>query len=265
MPPKWRRYKSAMRGRLIVSMIGGVVLFLCACQSDRPEYPAWSPPGATTPIPDDRALAQPDGPPPPPEPQPQSPAVDYGPGAAEAPNAAQIGASPSPQLIMPSQEGAQSVTTAAEAPLHTLNLVRERIPPVLLAALADPYAQPRPLTCQSLSGSIDRLTVALGPDFDNPPPAHKTSVAGSGGLGLQLMNGAAGSLLPFHSILGALTGSTKHDELIIRAIAAGAAQRAYLKGLGESRGCAWSATPIHHVVPAPPIYDGPPQPRYPAG
>jgi hypothetical protein len=106
--------------------------------------------------------------------------------------------------------------------------------------------------------------VALGPDFDIPPPARRTSVTGSGGLGLQLMNGAAGSLLPFHSILGALTGSTKHDELVIRAIAAGAAQRAYLKGLGESHGCADPAMPLHRAIPAPPVYDGAPQPRYPA-
>jgi hypothetical protein len=165
---------------------------------------------------------------------------------------------------MPSQEGAQSVTTAAESPLHTLNLVHEHIPPVLLAALADPYAAPQPLTCQTLAVSIDRLTVALGPDFDTAQPERKVSVTGSGGLGLQLMNGAAGTLLPFHSILGALTGSTKHDELIIRAIGAGAAQRAYLKGLGESRGCSQPSTPLHHAIPAPPVYDGPPKPRYPA-
>lgn len=263
MPPKWRRYKPVMRGLVFISFTAAAALVLSACQGDRPEYPAWSPPGAPPPIADNRGQAWPDGPPPP-APPPQGPAVDYGSRAADAPNAAQPGAAPNPQLIMPSQEGSQSLTTAAESPLHTLNLVHEQIPPVLLAALADPYAQPQPLTCQTLSESIDRLTVALGPDFDSPPPARKTSVTGSGGLGLQLMNGAAGSLLPFHSILGALTGSTRHDELIIRAIAAGAGQRAYLKGLGESRGCADPAMPLHRAIPAPPVYDGPPQPRYPA-
>jgi hypothetical protein len=248
-----------MRGRFLVLSFVGAAL-LTACQGDRPEYPAWSddvgPPPAAGPV-----VAPPDGAPPP-APLPQGPPVDYGP--AQAPNAAQIGAAPSPQLIMPSQEGAESLTTAAEAPLHTLNLVHEHIPPVLLAALADPYAYPEPLTCEALATAIDRLTVALGPDFDRRETRSKTSVTGRGGLGLQLMNGAAGSLLPFHSILGALTGSTKHDELIIRALAAGAAQRAYLKGLGESRGCPDPASPLHAASPVPPVYDGPPKPRYPA-
>ena len=59
------------------------------------------------------------------------------------------------------------------------------------------------------------------------------------------MNGVAGGLLPFHMILGALTGSTKHDELIIRAYVAAGAQRAYLNGLGEQGGCRELATPRH--------------------
>jgi hypothetical protein len=146
-----------------------------------------------------------------------------------------------------------------------MNLVHEHIPPVLLASLADPYAYPNPLTCENLTDSIGRLTVALGPDFDNPPPKKRRKVTGSGGLGLQLLNGAAGNLLPFHGYIGALSGSSKHDELIIRAIGAGAAQRAYLKGLGEARGCPEPASPRHHNPPAPPVYDGPRRPKYPIG
>jgi hypothetical protein len=167
--------------------------------------------------------------------------------------------------VTPGQEGAKSVTTAAEAPLHEMNLVHERIPPVLLASLADPYAAPAPLTCDSLAENIDRLTVALGPDFDDQTPKQKRKVTGSGGLGLQLLNGFTSNLLPYHGYVGALTGSSKHDELIIRAIGAGAAQRAYLKGLGEAHGCPMPASPFHRDPAAPPVYDGPPQPQYPIG
>jgi len=232
------------------------------CQAQNAMYPPWPPPAAPAPQP---AYSPPSGSPRPPAPPPQGPAVDYGPAPAAAPNAAEPGAPRNPQLVTPGQEGAQSLTTAAEAPFHEMNLVHEHIPPVLLASLADPYAYPNPLTCESLSESIARLTVALGPDFDNPPPKKARKVTGSGGLGLQLLNGAAGNLLPFHGYIGTLSGSSKHDELIIRAIGAGAAQRAYLKGLGEARGCQNPAAPRHHNPPAPPVYDGPRRPKYPIG
>ena len=199
----------------------------------------------------------------PPEPPPQSSYAPYDDQSQGAPNASQIGAPPSPQLVTPSQEGAKSLTTAAEAPLHEMNLVGQRIPPVLLAALADPYASPSPLTCDTLADAVDNLTVALGPDFDNLPPAERKKLTESGGLGLQLANSAAGSLLPFHGYIGYLTGATKRDQLILRALNAGSARRAYLKGLGEAQRCAEPATPRHLAVAAPPVYDGPRRPRYP--
>lgn len=237
-------------------------------------YPIWPPPPvAQPPAPQppapqpvaQTAEAPPPGPPQPPGPPPHGQPVDYGPQAADAPNAAEFGAPPSPTLVTPGQEGAKSLTTAAETPLHEMNVVREKIPPVLLEALADPYAYPEPLTCQNLTDSIDRLTVALGPDFDDRGPKPKHKVTGSGGLGLQLLSGFAGNLLPYHGYVGALTGSSKHDELVIRALGAGAAQRAYLKGLGEAHSCPDPAAPHHKEVRAQPVYDGPPKPRYPIG
>ncbi len=165
--------------------------------------------------------------------------------------------------MTPSQEGSKSLTTAAEAPLHEMNLVGQRIPPVLLIALADPYAYPSPLTCDTLADAVDNLTVALGPDFDNLPPSGRKKMTESGGLGLQLANSAAGSLLPFHGYIGYLTGSSKHDQLILNALNAGSARRAYLKGLGEAQRCAEPATPRHLAVAAPPVYDGPRRPKYP--
>ena len=211
---------------------------------------------------DDRAAGYP-GQPGPPEPPPQADYAPYADQSQGAPNAAQIGAPPSPQLVTPSQEGAKSLTTAAEAPLHEMNLVGQKIPPVLLAALADPYASPSPLTCDTLADAVDTLTVALGPDFDNLPPAERKKLTESGGLGLQLANSAAGSLLPFHGYIGYLTGATKRDQLIMRALNAGSARRAYLKGLGEAQRCAEPATPRHLAVAAPPVYDGPRRPKYP--
>ena len=236
------------------------LLCASAAWAQQPMYPIWPPPPQPP-----SAAPQASGPAPPPTPAPQGPAVDYGTKAGDAPNAAEFGAPQSPQLVTPGQEGAKSLTTAAETPLHEMNLVGEHIPPVLLASLADPYAYPQPLTCQNLAENIERLTVALGPDFDDRTPKPKRKVAGSGGLGLQLLSGFAGNLLPYHGYVGALTGASKHDELVIRAIGAGAAQRAYLKGLGAAHGCPGPATPRHLDPPAPPAYDGPQRPRYPIG
>jgi hypothetical protein len=233
-------------------------------------------PGSTEPPPnyapyDDRSASYDDrsqaasytAPPGPPEPPPQPNYAPYGDQSQGAPNAAQLGAPPSPQLVTPSQEGSKSLTTAAEAPLHEMNLVGQKIPPVLLAALADPYASPSPPTCDTLADAVADLTVALGPDFDNLPPTGRKKLTESGGLGLQLANSAAGSLLPFHGYIGYLTGATKRDQLILRALNAGSARRAYLKGLGEAQRCAEPATPRHLAAAAPPVYDGPRRPKYP--
>jgi hypothetical protein len=237
-----------------------------AARAQQAMYPIWPPAGqpASSVYPQNGYYSPP-GPPQPPTPAPQGPPVDYGPAREDAPNAAQLGAPPSPQLVTPAQEGAKSVTTAAEAPLHEMNLVNQHIPPVLLASLADPYALPDPLTCQNLADSIERLTVALGPDFDDRTPKPKRKVTGSGGLGLEFLNTFAGGILPYHGYVQFVTGSSKHDELVNRALGAGAAQRAYLKGLGEAHGCPDPAAPHHRDVRAAPVYDGPAQPRYPIG
>lgn len=200
----------------------------------------------------------------PPEPPPQTYYAPYADTSRGPPNVAQLGAPPSPQLVTPSQEGSKSITTAASAPLHQLNLVNQRIPPVLLAALADPYASPSPLTCAALASAVDELGVALGPDYDYlPAEPQRKRVTESGGMGLQLANGAAGTILPYGGLIGMLTGASKRDAKIMRALAAGGARRAYLKGLGEAGQCPAPAAPRHLAEAAAPIYDGPRRPEYP--
>jgi hypothetical protein len=223
------------------------------CLAQNSYYPPWPPPQTSAPAP---AYY-----PPPPSPPPQSAPEQAAPSGPV--NASQPAAPPSAQLVTPAQEGSKSVTTAAEAPLHEMNLVRQTIPPVLLAALADPYAYPSPLTCATIGSAVDELDVALGPDFDNRSPKKKKSITGSGGVGLSLMNSAAGNLLPFHGYVGTLSGASKHDALVISALNAGSAQRAYLKGLGEARSCPAPAAPHHIGHAVAPVYDGPRRPKYP--
>src|SRR5258708_46617 len=173
------------------------------------QYPPWPPPGAPSsydpygppPEParqpyyapyDDQSQAYPNAAQPrPPEPPPQPYYSPYDDRSQGAPNAAQLGAPPSRQLVTPSQEGSKSLITAAEAPLHEMNLVGQKIPPVLLDALADPYASPTPLTCDTLANAVGDLTVALAPDFDNLPPLDQNKVTEHAGLARQPTNTAA--------------------------------------------------------------------------
>lgn len=177
--------------------------------------------------------------------------------------AAQPAQEPPPaQLHSPDRAGSANMQNAAEAPLHDLNLVRQKIPPVLLAALADPYARPQPPTCRGLADQVRALTGALGGDFDAPYNPQAPSLTTQRGIALTLAHGAAESLLPFAGFVRTLSGAQKHDQLVIEVITAGSVRRGYLKGLGEAHGCPAPAVPSHFAYAAPP-YQEERKPEYP--
>jgi hypothetical protein len=59
-----------------------------------------------------------------------------------------------------------------------------------------------------------------------------------------------------------LTGAERHDHLVQDAITAGAVRRAYLKGLGEAKGCNPPATPSHQLAGSP-VIDQSMKPKFP--
>ena len=152
----------------------------------------------------------------------------------------------SDQLVSPSDHSSRSMTSVAEAPLSDLNLMRQKIPPILLAAIDDPYAPIDRLTCETLTAEIGRLYEALGRDFDDPPPPSDPNMTRPSGTGLKLIHSGVQSLIPYDGFVRLLSGAQKHDQLVMNAINAGAARRAYLKGLGESRNCPAPASPQGH-------------------
>ena len=83
------------------------------------------------------------------------------------------------------------------------------------------------------------------------------------------MAGMASDVIPFRGIVRQVTGAARHDEYVQAAILAGTARRAYLKGLGEARGCKPPATPSHVLAgstPPPAVNAGitrGAKPRYP--
>jgi hypothetical protein len=139
-----------------------------------------------------------------------------------------------------------SVEGAVTTPLRDLNMVRVDIPEVLLKALDDPYARPpRNAKCATLIALIRPLNDVLGPDIDTIPPDDGPITAKGRSTALGVAGDLAGGAIPFRGVVRKLTGAESHDKLVSAAIIAGHTRRAYLKGLGEARGCGPPATPSH--------------------
>lgn len=145
---------------------------------------------------------------------------------------------------------------AVTAPLRDVNLMRTKIPAVLLEAMQDPYARPQPSSCGQLTALVKPLDAALGIDLDQLPPGEDEDLMdrgrrAAGDAALGAMASAAQDLIPMRGWVRKLSGAEKHDRMVQSAMAAGAVRRAYLKGLGEARGCMPPATPQHRGEPQP--------------
>jgi len=143
----------------------------------------------------------------------------------------------------------ESVQGAATAPLRDLNVMKTPIPEILLEALDTPYARPpRSWKCSTLTALVRPLDAALGPDIDR----RSTEDGDIMDRGKQTALGVAGDLasgtIPFRGVVRRLSGAYSHDRLVQSAITAGNVRRAYLKGLGEARGCPSPASPWRQVA-----------------
>ena len=173
-------------------------------------------------------------------------------------------AGPRGQLQTPDRSGTANLTNAVEAPLHDLNIMREGIPPILNAAVADPYAPPTPLSCRVLIQDIEDLDFALGADFNEAgTPQSPSLTRNNGHIALALVQSGARLLLPYSGLISTVTGARRHDQQIIEAITAGSVRRGYLKGLGEAYRCPPPAVPVHRIGPPDMRDDHGQGPRYP--
>jgi len=150
----------------------------------------------------------------------------------------------------------KGVNDAAHAPFEDFNLVRSRIPVVLLEAAKDPYSRPQPLDCGGLAKELARLDDALGPDFDAAKKARSNmdrSASYAANAGARAMKDLTEGWIPMRSWVRYMTGAEQHSTEVTGAIAAGQARRAYLKGLAQSEGCV-DLGPLQpaYLFPAPP-------------
>ena len=198
---------------------------------------------------------------PPPPAAPGSPESRPKPPAPPAPKPA-----PAPQPAAPAAApGAPSKTEVEERrlggaivqPLHDVNIDRTKIPDVLLDAIDAPYARPRAINCPTLAAAIAPLDTALGPDLDKPasgadPSLVERGKTAMGDVAVDAVRGASESVIPLRTWVRQLTGAERHVRLVRAAIEAGAVRRAYLKGLGLSRGCAPPQAPTAAALAAVP-------------
>jgi hypothetical protein len=152
----------------------------------------------------------------------------------------------------PGKLGAAEVAVgqAVTAPLSDLNLVQAPIPLVLKEAQKSPYALPVDAGCDSLAAQVRAFDEVLGADLDVPPTPGDPGLVARGSK--EVGNAAAGALksaaegiVPFRGWVRKLTGAERYSKEVAAAIAAGTVRRAYLKGLGDARGCTAPAAPIH--------------------
>jgi hypothetical protein len=153
--------------------------------------------------------------------------------------------------LAPSEPGKPQVKdrmgSAVLSPFEDLNLIKDKIPLALQEAIVAPYDPPRDKSCEALAAAIAPLTLALGPDLDEPnnktnPSLLERGSGMAGDVAIDAVRGAAQSLIPFRGWVRKLSGADSYAKLVRAAIIAGGVRRAYLKGLGEAMGCAAPAS-----------------------
>ncbi|WP_205833102.1 hypothetical protein [Azohydromonas caseinilytica] len=148
----------------------------------------------------------------------------------------------------------QGLGAAVTSPLSDFNLIRARIPPILLAAREAPYRLPPERGCAALAAEIDAHDQALGPDLDAPDSADRPSLLErgadmAGSAALNAVQGAVSGAIPFRGWVRKLTGAERRDRRVAAAVNAGSLRRAFLKGLARAQGCA--PAPAAPLGPAP--------------
>jgi hypothetical protein len=114
-----------------------------------------------------------------------------------------------------------------------LGLMGADIPPLLKTVQAEPYRAPAEPACDSIPQEILALDQLLGPDVDGEQvKTGKVHMA---------MNYARG-MIPYRGYVRFLTRADSKDKALQRAVTAGVARRAFLRGLEAHMQCAPSAT-----------------------
>lgn len=136
--------------------------------------------------------------------------------------------------VDPSNPNAGDVVTK---PLEDMNLKKDEIPPILLQVRDKPYDMTGLRRCQDIQANIQNLDAVLGDDIDIAAADKRGMSVG------RIAQSIVGSLIPFGGVIREISGANENRRQWELAIYAGSVRRAFLKGVGQSRGCAYPARP----------------------
>jgi hypothetical protein len=128
-----------------------------------------------------------------------------------------------------------TATDVVATPATDLNLKKNEIPPLLLAAEQRPYVLRGLDTCRQLAAAIGELDGVLGDDIDVPQSEGKRMSAG------RVAQSVVGAFIPFRGVIREISGANAQDRAMQAAILAGVARRSFLKGIGQGKGCRYPA------------------------
>ncbi|WP_294389766.1 hypothetical protein [uncultured Sphingomonas sp.] len=122
----------------------------------------------------------------------------------------------------------------ASQPARDVGVSKIAVPPVLEAAIRNPYAPTGTASCTQLRGAIRNLNAALGPDFvagtqANEDRASKIAEAG----GRSVVN----AVIPFRGLVREVSGAAPAQRRLNAAMDAGYARRGFLRGMATARRC----------------------------
>lgn len=121
-------------------------------------------------------------------------------------------------------------------PLSDLNIKKDEVPDILVAARQKPYDLAGMRKCPAIAAEVTKLDAVLGDDIDVARDDGNSTLK-MGNIAKSLV----GSLIPFGGVIREISGANAQQRKWNEAIYAGSVRRAYLKGVGEQRGCKYPA------------------------
>jgi hypothetical protein len=136
---------------------------------------------------------------------------------------------------------------AVRAPFRDLNMMQDKIAPVLLRAEARPYDLVGVNSCADVLNHVSELDLALGPDVDTPKEQKKRTRRGAdfaANAALDAAGSAVEHFIPMRGTIKQISGATRYENHVRHAMLAGATRRSFLKAVGMAHNCSWPAAPL---------------------
>lgn len=123
----------------------------------------------------------------------------------------------------------------ATTPMTDLNIRKDQIPQILIDAQTQPYHLANMKRCAQIAAQVGELDAILGYDIDLPQTEGRKVSPG------RVAQSVVGSFIPFRGVVREISGANAEQRRLQAAIQAGMVRRAFLKGIGEERGCRYPA------------------------